>query len=121
MQEEHSHERRYFRAAVDFPVTIIVPGHELILGGAALDISRGGMRVATSTDLPAGQSIMLRFTLPQTTREMLVHAKIVLSFYDAGKTTYAHGIAFTQYTPGDQDRIAAFIAGAESGQAKAPG
>jgi hypothetical protein len=117
-QGQHSHERRYFRAPVDFPVTIIVPGHELVLDGNALDISRGGIRVATNTDLPAGQSIMLRFTLPATDREMLVHAKIVLSFFDAAKKMYAHGIAFTQYTFGDQERIATFVAGAEARTAK---
>jgi c-di-GMP-binding flagellar brake protein YcgR len=121
MQEEHSHERRFTRANVDFPVTIIVPGYELILGGNALDLSRGGMRVATNTDLPAGQSIMLRFMLPGSEREMLVRARIVLSFFDAAKRTYAHGIAFTQYTSADQERIAAFIAALEAGQAKAPG
>jgi len=54
-QEDHSHERRFFRAIVDFPVTIIVPGHELVLSGAAVDLSRGGMRITTTTDLPAGQ------------------------------------------------------------------
>ncbi|HUA10077.1 MAG TPA: PilZ domain-containing protein [Candidatus Acidoferrales bacterium] len=108
-QEDRSHERRFFRAIVDFPVTIIVPGHELVLSGTAVDISRGGMRLTTSTDLPAGQPIVLRFTLPDQEREMLVRAKIALTFFDNASKCYAHGVAFTQYTSGDHERIAAFI------------
>ena len=113
-QKDYSHDRRSFRVRVDFPVTVIVPGHELVLNGSALDVSRGGMRVATSTDLPMGQPIIMRFTLPSGERELLVHAKIVLSFYDASKKTYAHGIAFTQYTPRDQEEIGHFISAHEA-------
>lgn len=115
-QEDRSHERRFFRANVNFPVTIIVPGHELILTGTAFDLSRGGMRVSTSTDLPAGQPIVLRFILSDGERELLVRGKIVLSFYDASTKTYAHGIAFTQYTTQDHDQIAGFVTNAESRQ-----
>lgn len=108
--EDRSHERRSYRASVDFPVTIIVPGHELVLSGQAVDLSRGGMRVTTSTDLPAGQPIVLRFMLPESEREMLVRAKISLTFYEASSARYAHGIAFTQYTSNDLERIASFVA-----------
>lgn len=96
-------------------MTLIVPGHELILSGTALDVSRGGMRVSTTTDLPMGQPIVMRFTLPQGERELLVRAKIVLSFYDAATKTYAHGIAFTQYSSADYDALAGFMAAAELG------
>lgn len=110
-QENHA-QRRFTRADVDFPVTIIVSGNELILLGRALDISSGGMRVGTSTDLPAGQPIVLRFTLPESNREMLVRARVVLSFYDAARKSFAHGIAFTQYAPHDFEAITAFVRGA---------
>jgi c-di-GMP-binding flagellar brake protein YcgR len=113
-QENRSHERRYFRAPVDFPVTIIVPGDELVINGHAVDLSRGGMRITTSTDLPAGQPIVLRFSLPPATRELLVRAKIALTFYDASSKRYAHGIAFTQYSTQDHDAIASFIAEKET-------
>jgi hypothetical protein len=109
-QEDRSHERRFYRADVDFPVTIIVPGHELVLSGDAVDLSKGGLRVTTTTDLPAGQPIVLRFTLPNSDREMLVRAKIALSFFDAAAKRYAHGVAFTQYAASDHDRISAFVA-----------
>lgn len=113
-QEDRARERKFFRAKVDLPVTIIVPGHELILTGKALDVSRGGMRVSTTTDLPAGQPIVLRFILRPGERELLVRAKIVLSFFDASEKAFAHGIAFTQYTTHDHDQIASFISSVES-------
>jgi c-di-GMP-binding flagellar brake protein YcgR len=119
---EHPHERRHVRASVSFPITLIVPGQELVLTGEALDLSRGGMRISTSTDLPAGQPIMLRFVLPESDRELLVHGKVVLSFFNASRRSYAHGIAFTQYTAGDQERLTTFIAAieAEASNAKKP-
>ena len=108
--ESDKTQRRFFRVAVDFPVILIVPGHELVLPANALDLSGGGMRVATRTDLPSGQSIVLRFTLPGTQSEKLVHGLVVLSFYDAAKKQYAHGVAFTQYSRADQAEISAYVA-----------
>ncbi len=67
------------------------------------------MRVATSTDLPAGQPIVLRFVLPNKERELLVRARIVLSFFDAASKAYAHGIAFTQYTTQDHEEISTWV------------
>jgi Tfp pilus assembly protein PilZ len=113
-QEDRSNERRFFRATVDVPVTIIVPGHELVLSGNAVDIGRGGMRVTTSTDLPAGQPIWLRFSLPESSHEMLVRGKIALTFYDASSKRYAHGVAFTQYASADHAAIVAFVSTKES-------
>ena len=57
---------------------------------------------------------MLRFVLPDNERELLVRAKTVLSFFDNASKTYAHGIAFTQYTTHDHDQIANFVTNVES-------
>ncbi len=57
---------------------------------------------------------MLRFVLPNSERELLVRAKIVLSFFDNSSQMYAHGIAFTQYTTHDHDQIANFVTNVES-------
>ena len=103
-------ERKYLRVHADFPTTVILPGHELVLVGKAVDLGGGGMRVVTATDLPSGQAIVLRFTLPGKDRELLVRGRIVLSFYDASNRQYAHGVAFTQYAPSDQEAIGEFIA-----------
>jgi c-di-GMP-binding flagellar brake protein YcgR len=107
-------ERKYLRVHADFPTTVILPGHELVLIGKAVDLSGGGMRVVTPSDLPSGQTIVLRFTLPGRDRELLVRGRIVLSFYDAANRQYAHGIAFTQYAPADQAAISEFIAAAQA-------
>jgi c-di-GMP-binding flagellar brake protein YcgR len=106
-------ERKYRRVNADFPATVILPGHELILSGKAVDLSSGGMRVVTATDLPSGQTIVLRFSLPGQERELLVRGRIVLSFYDAATKQYAHGVAFTQYAPNDQEAIAEYISHAK--------
>ena len=111
-------ERKYLRVRADFPTTVILPGHELVLIGKAVDLSGGGMRVVTATDLPSGQAIVLRFSLPGRDRELLVRGRIVLSFYDASTRQYAHGIAFTQYAPMDQQAIGEFIKAAQSARGR---
>lgn len=112
MKDHESPSRRRFRrAAVDFPVTVIVPGNELVLDGDALDLSEGGVRVAVKSDLPAGQSILLRFTLPKSEREALVRGRVVLSFFDARTKCYAHGVAFTQISPDDQAAVGKLLDG----------
>ena len=106
---EQAPERKFFRANADFTATVILPGHELILSGKAVDVSSGGMRVVTATDLPSGQTIVLRFTLPGQERELIVRGRIVLSFYDATSKQFAHGVAFTQYAAHDQEAIGKYI------------
>jgi c-di-GMP-binding flagellar brake protein YcgR len=109
---EQAPERKYLRVSADFLVTVILPGHELIMAGKAVDLSSGGMRVVTPTDVPSGQSVVLRFTLPAQERELIVRGRIVLSFFDASSKQFAHGIAFTQYAPNDQEEIGRFISSA---------
>lgn len=108
-QSGRPQQRRFFRAAVDFPVTVIVPGGELVMYGNAVDLSGGGLRVITKNDLTAGQNVTLRFMLPDSQREMMVRARVVLSFFDAGKQQFAHGVAFTQIAAGDQGAIVDYI------------
>ncbi len=102
-------QRRFFRAAVDFPVTVTVSGNDAAIEGSAVDLSGGGMRVITKNDLSAGQNITLRFSLPEGEREMMVRGRVVLSFFDASRQQYAHGVAFTQIAAPDQSEIVEFI------------
>ncbi|HEY8312977.1 MAG TPA: PilZ domain-containing protein [Candidatus Baltobacteraceae bacterium] len=102
-------QRRYFRASVDFPVTVIVPGDELVMYGNAADLSGGGVRVATKSDLTSGQNVTLRFKLPESERDIMIRGRVVLSFFDAGKQMFAHGIAFTQIAQNDQAAIVEYI------------
>jgi c-di-GMP-binding flagellar brake protein YcgR len=109
-ESEQAPERKFLRVNADFEATVILPGHELVLTGKTVDVSTGGMRVVTPTDLPSGQAIVLRFTLPGQERELLVRGRIVLSFYDATTKQFAHGIAFTQYAATDLESIEQYIA-----------
>lgn len=102
-------QRRFFRASVDFAVTVIVPGGELVMYGSAVDLSGGGVRVITKNDLSSGQNVTLRFTLPESGHEMMVRGRVVLSFFDAAKQQFAHGIAFTQIAAADQSAIVEYI------------
>ncbi|HET9393721.1 MAG TPA: PilZ domain-containing protein [Candidatus Rubrimentiphilum sp.] len=102
-------QRRFFRAAVDFPVAVTVAGDDAALDGGVVDLSGGGMRVITKNDLSAGQNITLRFRLPEGEREMMVRGRVVLSFFDASRQQFAHGIAFTQIAAPDQSEIVEFI------------
>jgi c-di-GMP-binding flagellar brake protein YcgR len=102
-------QRRFFRAAVEFPVGVTVSGNDVPIEGSAVDLSGGGMRVVTKNDLSAGQNITLRFALPQGEREMMVRGRVVLSFFDASRQQYAHGVAFTQIAAPDQSEIVEFI------------
>jgi c-di-GMP-binding flagellar brake protein YcgR len=102
-------QRRFFRAAVDFPVTVIVPGEELVMYGSAVDLSGGGVRVITRNDLSSGPHVTLRFALPESARQMMVRGRVVLSFFDAGKQQFAHGMAFTQIAAADQSAIVEYI------------
>lgn len=79
------------------------------MDGGAVDLSGGGMRVITKDDLSAGQNITLRFSLPESEGEMMVRGRVVLSFFDASRQQFAHGIAFTQIAAPDQSEIVEFI------------
>ncbi len=86
------------------------------MDGRAVDISGGGVRVATKRDLPPGQNVMLRFSLPESDAEVLVRARVVLSFFDAARQAYAHGTAFTQIAREAQEAIGSFIDAAEQAE-----
>lgn len=103
-------QRRFRRAVIDFPITVIVPGDELVLAGAAIDLSASGVRVATSTDLPAGQSVAMRFVIPKSDREALVMGRIVLTYFDASARRYTHGVVFTRIAPEDRAEIERLVA-----------
>lgn len=101
-------QRRFFRVAVDFPVTITVSDTEEAIEGNAVDLSGGGMRAIAKHDLAAGQNVTLRFSLPES-GEIMVRARVVLSFYDGSKQQFAHGVAFTQIAAADQSAIVDYI------------
>jgi c-di-GMP-binding flagellar brake protein YcgR len=101
-------QRRFLRATVELPVTYAVEGAEPRLG-KAVNLGGGGLRLATDEDIPSGTVLRLRFALPGGRREMRMRGRIVLSFFNAVDGHFAHGIAFTQIDPDDQEEIVRFI------------
>ncbi|MGC8485396.1 MAG: PilZ domain-containing protein [Candidatus Baltobacteraceae bacterium] len=121
IQGSHAQQRRHARVEIALPVTLIVPGLELVVPARSLDLGGGGMRVSTRADLPAGQHVVLRFSLPgNEERQLLVRGRVVLSFYDATAKLYAHGVAFTQYSAQDGTEIARYVASASSEPPRKP-
>lgn len=102
--------RRYVRVQVSMPVSYTRNGDAQPKAGFASDIGGGGMRLSTEEDLPLGSVLLIRFTIPNVERESVVRGRIVLSFFDAKKQRFFHGIAFTQIDPRDRDEIIGFVA-----------
>ena len=101
-------QRRFLRASVDLPVTYAVEGGESKTA-KAVNLGGGGLRLAAADDIPSGTVLRLRFALPGTQHEMVMLGRIVLSFFNAVDGHFAHGIAFTQIDPDDQEEIVRFI------------
>lgn len=98
-------QRRYFRAPVDFTVAIIIAEREPPIAGHAEELSGGGMRFTTEGEISAGQTVALRFTLPDDSTGTMMRGRVVFAFYDNSRKLYAHGLAFTQISESDQKKI----------------
>jgi c-di-GMP-binding flagellar brake protein YcgR len=104
------YRRRYVRVSVSTPVTYTREGDETPRTGFSSDLGGGGMRVASTEDLPLGSVLLLRYSLPGVEREIVARGRIVLSFYNAEDQRFFHGLAFTSIDPRDQDEIVRFVA-----------
>ncbi|MGC1434504.1 MAG: PilZ domain-containing protein [Terriglobales bacterium] len=84
--------RRYFRCPVEIPATISKPPTPEI-HGRIVNISEGGIAVATSVSLEPGIKVQVQFTLPGHETPFAVDATICWC-----KETYL-GLQFTSLTP----------------------
>ncbi len=107
---EIPYRRRYVRVAVETNIAYTVDGQPEAHTAYSSDLGGGGIRIATDEDLPLGSSLLLRFPLPNVTREVTVRGRIVLSFYNAEDKRFLHGVAFTQIDPRDQEEIIRYVA-----------
>ncbi|MDQ6825996.1 MAG: PilZ domain-containing protein [Candidatus Eremiobacteraeota bacterium] len=103
--------RCFERAKVELPISYSLIGENWIGKGDAwiVDLSSGGARMCSATDFVHGSPVMLRFTLLTSHREVYVYGRIVMSFFDASKQQYAHGVAFTHISREDQGAIARHV------------
>lgn len=80
--------------------------------GHIVNIGSGGMRLASQDSITVGSVLRVHFAMSHTNEEIVVHAKVVLSFYDGSKGKFIHGLAFTSISPEHQRAISSFVDGA---------
>jgi len=83
-------ERRWERQSVLIPVniTVLLEGERNSFRGQASDISRGGMRLFLTRELPVGASLMLEFLIPYNTTEFVVRGIV------RNRDGFTHGVEF---------------------------
>ena len=94
-------ERRWQRQSVVIPVnvTVILEGERHSFRGQASDISRGGMRLFLTRELPFGTSLTLEFLIPYHTRELVVRGVV------RNREGFTHGVEFLNPTVEQQQMI----------------
>lgn len=73
---QSSKGRSAYRAQRMFPVTFVVTGLPVRGTAMALDLSRGGTRVAFNDQLEESRGLELRFTLPSEVLKVLTHHEV---------------------------------------------
>ena len=106
--DETAQQRQFYRATVDFPVRVSL-GADAHDDATVHDLSGGGLRLSTPASYERGQSVELRFFLPQHTRELVVRGRVVLSYFAGSEQRYHHGIAFTSIGAQDREAIVHYI------------
>lgn len=110
MVKNDVYRRRYVRVGVATTVSYTLEGEDVSKAGESNDLGGGGIRLATTEDIPFGAILLLRFPLPVSKREITVRGRIVLSFFNAENKRFNHGVAFTQIDPKDQEEIVRYVA-----------
>lgn len=94
-------ERRWERQTVVIPVnvTVILDGQRSTFRGQASDISRGGMRLFLTRELPSGTSVTLEFLIPYNTTEFILRGVV------RNRDGFTHGVEFLNLSPHHQRMI----------------
>ncbi len=117
-QVERLQRRLFVRLAAPLPsVRVRFWSHELedwqpLHGARAVDLSAGGMLLASPEALQAGTPIKVRFSLPPQTEETALQATVVRCDEDSrldGRRMHRLGIRFLDITMQQQDAICRFI------------
>jgi len=101
--------RAYIRVPVDLKTTYEVRERVYTpMGGQAMDLSLGGMRVEQDAPVPTGSEVTVRFTLPQGE----VHFKGLVAWCGESKGIpgkYQAGLRWVDLNPVSQARLNAFL------------
>ena len=95
---------RYHREELHAPVEIFVNGKPM--EGELLNVSQGGIGVQTKTNLPVGETLRLRFTMPGQKNDIQAKARVAWK-NPAGQA----GIRFEEIAEADQDELQMWLAG----------
>ena len=94
-------ERRWERLSILMVVnvTFFLDGQRSSLRGQASDLSRGGMRLFLTRELPPGTAVNLEFEMPYNATEFVVGGVI------RNRDGFTHGVEFLNPTPNQQKMI----------------
>jgi c-di-GMP-binding flagellar brake protein YcgR len=97
------------RIETEFPVECVIGNQKNAFPAIAIDIGRGGMRVACEQQLPEGITIAIRFRLPDdpSGRELTMRGRIVQRKHQFRE--YHHSVAFLDPDNGSIERIERFM------------
>ncbi len=104
-QQQRTQSRRHERAPVNLPLSYSVDPDRPPRAGRAIDLSGGGIRISGPAHLVKDTPIVLGFSLPRGSVEVLARGKAVMSFFDGSRQEYVHGIAFTHIGKVEQGAI----------------
>lgn len=94
-------ERRWKRQSIVIPVNVaaFLEGERHSFRGQASDISRGGMRLFLTRELPLGASLTLEFLMPYNTNEFVVRGVV------RNRDGFTHGVEFLNPSAEQQQMI----------------
>jgi hypothetical protein len=94
-------ERRWERQSVVIPVniTVFLEGERHSFRGQASDISRGGMSLFLTRELPFGTSVTLELLIPYNRTEFVVRGVV------RNRDGFTHGVEFLNPSPQQQQMI----------------
>lgn len=97
------------RVETEFDVTCAIAGTKDVINALALDLSRGGMRMAFEKRIPEGSMLSMQFTLPngEAARPLQVRGKVMHATQQFRE--YHHSVVFVDVSPALGDGIERFV------------
>ena len=99
------------RVETEFPIECLLAGAKNAVPAIAIDLGRGGMRVACDNPIPEGATLTVRFTLPSDPpgRELVMRGRVVQRKQQFRE--YHHSVAFLEPETKNLERIDRFMNG----------
>jgi len=97
------------RVETEFNVTCSIAGTKDVIDALALDLSRGGMRLAFEKRIPEGSALNMQFALPngEVTRPLQVRGKVMHATQQFRE--FHHSVVFVDIAPAIGDAIERFV------------